>query len=298
MTPRRRSDAMDVHPHGQRAEDGTTPPDRSRSARDLCQRVHASDPDDAVFLACLGASYDETRLAVTAVAGAAAAMEHARCGPGAQSRAHWTLVTLAEVLCAPDLARALAATGLDPALASAMARTIAPLMHDRPFETCAPGQPVGFAEARGVPVGERDLLLRLGHLALDAAHLLRAPPRPGIIDGVALVEEPDGPGTGPWAGLLAARLDVPALTAHDVHAHLAAARARLLAHCAGARDWLDPAADITTVEVRTPAGHPGLPLAFTPVVVDDPAIHRTLSASGVPDIVLAGSGLAPPAWTH
>lgn len=275
MTRRTDDDAKDVRPPSEDLPAGATP------------GGVALPPDGgAVLLARTGASYDEVHLAATAAAGAAEAMELARRGPGAFSRGHWTLVSTAATLRDPDLERALAATGLDPALAPAMAKRLAPLIAGAALDALNPDAPVGLADARSVPLGERGILGRLGLLALDAAKALCAPPSHPIGTAVGLVEVPAPGHAGPWAGLLAARLDLPRRPEHAVRSGLDAARARLVAHRAGVRDWLDPGAELTTIEVRTPPGHPGLPLAFTPYLVADASSCRALAEGAVPGVLI------------
>ena len=250
----------------------------------------------AVLITRAGASYEALHLAATAAAGAADAMELARRGPGAVSRGHWTLVADAETLLDPDLGRALADTGLDPALARAMAQRLASLIAAGALDGLDPDAPVGVADARGVPPGEHRILRGLGLLALDAADVLGAPPSHGGGAVAVLLDAPEPGHPGPWAGLLAARLDLPEVPEHAVLTALVGVRACLVAHCAGARDWLDPAAEVTTIDVRTPREHPGLPLAFTPFVVDDASTCRALAEGAVPSALLAPS--RPVRWTH
>ena len=94
---------------------------------------------------------------------------------------------------------------------------------------------------------------------------------------------------GPWPGILAAGTHLFAMDEPEVRAFLADVRDRLVAHCPGVRDWL-PASDPTksTITVRVPAGHPGLPLTFAPFVVCDPETLAELDSAGLPDAALPG----------
>ena len=238
--------------------------------------THAHDPG-AVLLAGPDLSHTETVLATAAVTAAARAMSHALHGPEAQPPWRWRLVAPAGALRDPGPARLLEACGLAPSTARALARRIAPLVAAVPPEALDPGQPVGLADTRGVPEPECTRLAMLGPLAVEAALALRTPrPVPGL-DIVALVEPDDDPGPGPWAGMLAARLDPPGLPERSVRDVLAAERARFVAGCAGTADWLPPAGE-STVALRSPAAHPGLPLAFAPFTVTCAATLRALNA--------------------
>ena len=250
----------------------------------MSARGRGADEDaGAVLLAGPDLSRIETVLATAAVAAAARAMCHALHGPAARPPWRWRLVTPAAALHAPGPARLLEALGLHRCAARALARHISPHIAAAGLDTLDPRQPVGLADARGVPAPERTVLAMLGPLAVEAALALRTPRAVTGLDVVALVEPDDDPGEGPWAGMLAARIDRPGSPERAVRDALAGARVRLLAECAGgARDWLPRTAE-TTVALRAPAAHPGLPLAFTPFAVTDAAALRALNArSGHP----------------
>ena len=241
------------------------------------------DPSDpgAVLLAGPDMSHLDTELASAAVTAAARAMDRALHGPEARPPWRWRLVASAAALRDPGPARLLEARGLHRCAARTLARRIAPLIDAAPLATLDPRRPVGLADARGVPESERTVLVNLGPLAVEAARGLRTPaPVPGL-DVAALVEPDDDPGAGPWAGMLAARLDHPDLPERAVRGALAADRARFLAEHPGTGDWLPPGA-ASTVVLRSPAAHPGLPLAFAPFAVACAAALRALNAKAGP----------------
>lgn len=104
---------------------------------------------------------------------------------------------------------------------------------------------------------------------------------PGL--DVVVVVEPDDLHEGPWAGMLATRLDHPPgrRSERAVRAALAADRARFLAEHPGTADWLPPGA-APTVVLRRPAAHPVLPMAFAPFAVTRAATLRALRPAAGP----------------
>ena len=244
-----------------------------------------ADIDDGPCLAlvCENASRAQAVLAGTAIARAADAMSRARGVRARTERLH--LVAPVAALRAPDLAAALAAEGV----AAPSARALAPQVErafDRDALDALGGDVwVSIISAHGVPGAEHGVLRRLGTLAVEAANGLSSPrPLPrAIVRLEPLARSPDGP----WPGILAAGPNLFGMTESGVRTFLAGVRDRLVAHCPGARVWLPASgASETTVAVRTPTGHPGLPLIFAPFVATDPQTLAELETGGLPDAAL------------
>ena len=245
-----------------------------------------ADIDDGPCLAlvCENADRGQAMLAGTAVARAADAMSRARGVRARTERLH--LVARGATLRSSDLAAALAAEGVAAPIARALAPQVEQAL-DRDALVALGGDVwVSIISAHGVPGAEHGVLRQLGTLAVEAANGLSSPrPLPrAIVRLEPLARSPDGP----WPGILAAGPNLFGMTESGVRTFLAGVRDRLVAHCPGARVWLPASgASETTVAVRTPTGHPGLPLMiFAPFVVTDPQTLAELETGGLPDAAL------------
>ena len=245
---------------------------------------HEDDPRCLAFV-CENASRGQTVLAGTAIAGAADAMCRARGVPPNAPRLE--LVARVAALRATDLPAALAAEGVPAPRARALAPHVERMLDCDAFNALDRDRWVSITSAHGVPAAEHACLLLLGTLAIEAAHELATPPP--IPNAIVHIEPRERSPEGPWPGILAAGTHLFAMDEPEVRAFLADVRDRLVAHCPGVRDWL-PASDATksTITVRVPAGHPGLPLTFAPFVVCDPETLAELDSAGLPDAALPG----------
>ena len=231
-------------------------------------------------LVCENASRAQAMLAGSAIARAAEAMRRAR---GVRARGpRLRLVVRAAALRSPDLAAALAAEGVP----APTARALAPHVH-RTLERDALERDgwVSLTSVPGVPRAEHGVLRRLGALAVEAADGLSSPRAPAR--AVVRIEPHARSPEGPWPGILAAGPGLFDLTESGVRAFVADVRDRLVAHRPGVRAWLPASVPgETTVAVRTPTGHPGLPLIFAPFVVTDPRTLAELETVALPDAAL------------
>ena len=245
---------------------------------------HEDDPRCLAFV-CENASRGQTVLAGTAIARAADAMCRARGVPPNAPRLE--LVARVAALRATDLPAALAAEGVPAPRARALAPHVERMLDRDAFNALDRDRWVSITSAHGVPAAEHACLLLLGTLAIEAAHELATPPP--IPNAIVHIEPRERSPEGPWPGVLAAGTHLFAMDEPEVRAFLADVRDRLVAHCPGVRDWL-PASDATksTITVRVPAGHPGLPLTFAPFVVSDPETLAELDSAGLPDAALPG----------
>ena len=245
---------------------------------------HEDDPRCLAFV-CENASRGQTVLAGTAIARAADAMCRARGVPPNPPRLE--LVARVAALRATDLPAALAAEGVPAPRARALAPHVERMLDRDAFNALDRDRWVSITSAHGVPAAEHACLLLLGTLAIEAAHELATPPP--IPNAIVHIEPRERSPEGPWPGVLAAGTHLFAMDEPEVRAFLADVRDRLVAHCPGVRDWL-PASDATksTITVRVPAGHPGLPLTFAPFVVCDPETLAELNSAGLPDAALPG----------
>ena len=245
---------------------------------------HEDDPRCLAFV-CENASRGQTVLAGTAIARAADAMCRARGVPPNAPRLE--LVARVAALRATDLPAALAAEGVPAPRARALAPHVERMLDCDAFNALDRDRWVSITSAHGVPAAEHACLLLLGTLAIEAAHELATPPP--IPNAIVHIEPRERSPEGPWPGVLAAGTHLFAMDEPEVRAFLADVRDRLVAHCPGVRDWL-PASDPTksTITVRVPAGHPGLPLTFAPFVVCDPETLAELDSAGLPDAALPG----------
>ena len=245
---------------------------------------HEDDPRCLAFV-CENASRGQTVLAGTAIARAADAMCRARGVPPNAPRLE--LVARVAALRASDLPAALAAEGVPAPRARALAPHVERMLDRDAFNALDRDRWVSITSAHGVPAAEHACLLLLGTLAIEAAHELATPPP--IPNAIVHIEPRERSPEGPWPGILAAGTHLFAMDEPEVRAFLADVRDRLVAHCPGVRDWL-PASDATksTITVRVPAGHPGLPLTFAPFVVCDPETLAELDSAGLPDAALPG----------
>ena len=245
---------------------------------------HEDDPRCLAFV-CENASRGQTVLAGTAIARAADAMCRARGVPPNAPRLE--LVARVAALRATDLPAALAAEGVPAPRARALAPHVERMLDRDAFNALDRDRWVSITSAHGVPAAEHACLLLLGTLAIEAAHELATPPP--IPNAIVHIEPRERSPEGPWPGILAAGTHLFAMDEPEVRAFLADVRDRLVAHCPGVRDWL-PASDATksTITVRVPAGHPGLPLTFAPFVVCDPETLAELDSAGLPDAALPG----------
>ena len=245
---------------------------------------HEDDPRCLAFV-CENASRGQTVLAGTAIARAADAMCRARGVPPNAPRLE--LVARVAALRATDLPAALAAEGVPAPRARALAPHVERMLDRDAFNALDRDRWVSITSAHGVPAAEHACLLLLGTLAIEAAHELATPPP--IPNAIVHIEPRERSPEGPWPGILAAGTHLFAMDEPEVRAFLADVRDRLVAHCPGVRDWL-PASDATrsTITVRVPAGHPGLPLTFAPFVVCDPETLAELNSAGLPDAALPG----------
>ena len=218
-----------------------------------------------------GMSYIDTALAAVAMEKAAHALDWALRGDAAHDAPHWIHVTRADMLEAPGLEAALKAEGVSADAARTLARRIGPLAERTPLRPDTPAEQwLGIAGTAGVPERDRPVLLALARLALTAANALAPPDAPGrlvIAPLVASVSDPGayGAGDGPWAGILATRLDAPGVLEREVLDLLALGTHALIDGHAGFEDWIPRLSD-PTVRVRIPAEHRGLPIAFCPFV--------------------------------
>ena len=245
---------------------------------------HEDDPRCLAFV-CENASRGQTVLAGTAIARAADAMCRARGVPPNAPRLE--LVARVAALRATDLPAALAAEGVPAPRARALAPHVERMLDRDAFNALDRDRWVSITSAHGVPAAEHACLLLLGTLAIEAAHELATPPP--IPNAIVHIEPRERSPEGPWPGILAAGTHLFAMDEPEVRAFLADVRDRLVAHCPGVRDWL-PASDATksTITVRVPDGHPGLPLTFAPFVVSDPETLAELDSAGLPDAALPG----------
>ena len=241
-------------------------------------------PEHDALLFSLDRDHAETVLAADAVTRTIDVLERAQRRQGAEAVPRWALVTRAETLRAPDRAGALLADGMSPEGARRMAERIAPVLADGAIDTLAPDDWVVVASAHGVPPAERTVLMMLGALAVDAACALCHRHDDGVLETVVFVETVEGNPDGPWAGIVAAPLETRELFDTEVRSVVSDLRARIVRHYSGVRDWLPPGAD-TSVAVRCPEHHLGLPLVFSPFVVEDTHTRRHIG-TGVPDAVL------------
>ena len=216
-----------------------------------------------------GTSYLDTALAVVAMEKSADALDWALRGDAAHDAPRWIHVTRAGVLEAPDLEAALKTEGVSADAARTLARRLGPLAEHTPLHSELIGEQwLGIAGAVGVPERERPVLLALGRLALTAANALAPPDAPDRLVIVPLVDSVTEPGTygdgaGPWAGILATRLDIPGLLERELLDLLGLGAHALIDGHAGFEDWIPRPSD-PTVRVRVPAEHRGVPLAFVP----------------------------------
>ena len=207
----------------------------------------------------------------------------------------WLHVTRASVLAAPDLEAALAAEDHRCDVARKLARRIAPLAAPAPLGPDAHDDPwIGIAGAIGVPERERPVVRAFAELALAAAGALAVPDSRGrlvIAPIVTCVSEPQS-GTSTHAtsaGLLATRLDAPALLERELLEVLALAACALVDGHPGLEDWIPRGSD-PTVRVRLPAEHPGVPFAFVPFVATRRGALDALADGAVLDEALASAG--------
>ncbi|MDD9981568.1 MAG: hypothetical protein OXU81_09460 [Gammaproteobacteria bacterium] len=233
-------------------------------------------------LVCAGATRTQAQLASAAIASAADAWCYARGLPPREPR--FACVLRVAELRNGDIATTLAAQGLSPERAGALAPRIA-----RELDEAAPNLDpdavwVTFNDVRGVPRAERAVLLQLGMLAIEVDTALRTPL--SMPHARVHVEPLDRCPEGPWPGLLATHdlwLAAPGIEARGL---LAEVRDRLVAHRPGVRAW--PPASRTedaTVALRTPQGRP---LLLVPFVVTDRATRAELDATTLPDAALPG----------
>ena len=251
----------------------------------MTDRHHHEDDPRCLAFVCENASRGQTVLAGTAIARAADAMCRARGVPPNAPRLE--LVARVAALRATDLPAALAAEGVPAPRARALAPHVERMLDRDAFNALDRDRWVSITSAHGVPAAEHACLLLLGTLAIEAAHELATPPP--IPNAIVHIEPRERSPEGPWPGILAAGTHLFAMDEPEVRAFLADVRDRLVAHCPGVRDWL-PASDATksTITVRVPAGHPGLPLTFAPFVVCDPETLAELDSAGLPDAALPG----------
>ena len=241
------------------------------------------DDGPCLALVCENADRGQAMLAGTAIARAADAMSRARGVRARTERLH--LVARVATLRAPDLAAALAAEGVAAPTARALAPQVERALDRDALDALGGVVWVSVTGAHGVPAAEHGVLRRLGTLAVEAADGLSSPlPLPrGVMRLEPLARSPDGP----WPGVLAAGPKLFGMTEPEVCAFLAEVRDRLVAHRPGVRAWLPASgARETTVAVRTPTGHPGLPLIFAPFVIADPQTLAELETVGLPDAAL------------
>ena len=230
---------------------------------------------------CENASRAQALLAANAIDRAADAMRHALGRRPRAERLH--LVARVAALRSPDLAAALAAEGVPVA----EARALAPHVDRDDLDALDPDVWASLHRAHGVPAAEHACLLRLGALAVEAAHAL-ATPLP-VPNAVVLLEPLERSPEGPWPGFLAAGPDLFGMDESEVRTLLADVRDRLVAHCPGVRAWLPASgARETTVALRTPAELPGLPLLFAPFLVTDAETLAELETVVLPDAALPG----------
>ena len=90
-----------------------------------------------------------------------------------------------------------------------------------------------------------------------------------------------------WVGILAAPLDAPGLLEREVIELLGRTGLALVDSCEGLRDWVPRGSD-PTVRVRPPPNHPGLPMGFTPFLLDTPAALAAVTTGDLFERALAG----------
>lgn len=242
-------------------------------------------------LICAGASRAQAQLASAAIARAADAWCRARGLPPREQR--FACVVRVAELRDGDIATTLAAQGLSPERARALAPRIA-----RELDEAAPVLDpdavwLTFNDVRGVPRAERPVLLQLGMLAVEVANALRTPmPVP---HARVHVEPLDRCPEGPWPGLLATHHPWLAAPGIEARGLLAEVRDRLVAHRPGVRAWPSASrAEGSTITLRTPGE--SQPLILVPFVVSDRATRAELDATTLPDAALPGLVHRPAAW--
>ena len=242
----------------------------------MSDRIHHPGPCLAAVRE--NASRAQSVLAAAAVARTADAMCRAR---GMRPRTQrLSLVARVAALRTPDLATALAAEGVPPAQARALAPHVARALDRHALDALAPGAWVALNCAAGVPAAEHGVLLGLGTLVVEAAEALAAPrARANAVVHIEPLERTPAP---PWPGILAAG-GLFGMAEPEVPKFLAEMRDRLVAHRTGVRAWLPGSGSAeTTVAVRTPEGL----LMFAPFVVTDPETLAELETVGLPDAAL------------
>ena len=237
------------------------------------------------------ASELDTAVATMAVAKAAHAIDWARRGLAANEVPVWVEVLRAGVLRTPDPVSALVDEGwtLDAARTTAERITALTAHPDLPSDVPA-HQWVGLTPGREAPDHERHVLLALGDLARVAAAEIADDPAELPVHGfVRSVRHGtrDDPGGERWVGMLAAPLDPPGLLEREVIELLGRTARALVDSHQDLGDWVPRGSD-PTVRVRRPPNHPGLPLVFTPFLLDTPAACDAVTTDDLFERALVG----------
>ena len=235
-----------------------------------------------VLCARPGRSAHEAAVAASAMAASAAAF-------GAAPRApRWWHVLRGAELIACDPAQAMALRGV-PRITAAVAAARIALVEPAARRRHAAAPWVGLANAYGVPEPEHPRLRRLGELACFAAAALG---RIGtdVVDLHTLAEPATGPGPriARANAIAAAPLGRGALDDDEVLALLGATGAAFVGANPGIEGAGAPGAP-TTVCVRAPPEHPGVPFAFVPLVATGRAALAGLLDGSLLDAALAAA---------